>query len=401
MTTLDATGARAVTTPAEAPDVPRKRRSWLAEDIYALVASAISGLALTWLLYERILPTSGALGFLVCWYVSFLLIYVVMLSFTSDRLAVKDRLSAAFFTTAGCVMLGSMVFVLVYTLARGFKALRVNFFTQTMSFAGPLSPLSQGGIKAAIMGSLEQVGIALAIAVPLGVITALYLNEIGGRFARIVRLVVDAMSALPEIIAGLFIYATVILALGFNKSGLAAALAIGVMMLPIITRTSEVVFRLVPSGLREASFALGSSQWRTAWNVVLPTARAGLVTAVVLGIARGVGETAPVLLTAGFTAEFNADPIHGPQVSLPLYILNYIRYPQDNMVIRAYGAALALTMLVCFLFILARIFGGGAPGELSRRQRRKLKRASSAAEMREAVEVAAATIVVDPPPQRS
>ena len=127
---------------------------------------------------------------------------------------------------------------------------------------------------------------------PLGIGTAVFLNEVGGRFARLVRTVVDAMTALPSIVAGLFIFAMFILVLGQPRSGLAASLAITVMMLPIIIRSADVVLRLVPGNLREASLALGASRWRTVWHVVLPTARSGLATAVILGVARGVGETA-------------------------------------------------------------------------------------------------------------
>ena len=163
-----------------------------------------------------------------------------------------------------------------------------------------------------IIGTLWEITIALAITVPLGITCAVFLNEIPGRFSRLVRTVAEAMTALPSIVAGLFIYATVDPVLGVEKSGFAAALAISVEMLPIIIRAADVVLRLVPGTLREASLALGASQWRTVWHVILPTARSGLTTAVILGTARGIGETSPVLLTAGFTQRFNADPAAGP-----------------------------------------------------------------------------------------
>jgi len=134
--------------------------------------------------------------------------------------------------------------------------------------------------------------------------------------------------------------------------------------------------RVVPNGLREASLALGSSQWRTVWNVVLPTARAGLTTALILGVARGIGETAPVLLTAGITKNLNANPFSGPQINLPLFIWNYVhiqgQIPADY--IRGFGGAFVLVVVVLVLFAVARRLGGSAPGELSKRQRRKLSR---------------------------
>ncbi|WP_141726160.1 PstA family ABC transporter permease, partial [Actinacidiphila rubida] len=155
-----------------------------------------------------------------------------------------------------------------------------------------------------------------------------------GGYARLVRTVVEAMTALPSIVAGLFIYATVILILGYDKSGLAAGLALSLMMLPIIIRASDVVIRLVPGSLREASYALGASQWRTVLTVVLPTARSGLTTAVILGTARGIGETSPVLLTAGYTASVNKSPLSGPQTSLPLATFFMVASPQKNMIAR-------------------------------------------------------------------
>jgi phosphate transport system permease protein len=193
---------------------------------------------------------------------------------------------------------------------------------------------------------------------------------------RPVRTIVNAMTALPSIVAGLLIYALAVLALGLPESGFAASLAIAIVMLPTVTRASEVVLRVVPGTLREASFALGASHWRTVWKVILPTARSGLTTAVVLAMARGIGETAPVLLTAGFTNDMNADPFHGWQATLPTYIITDIldngQFP--NYVARAFGAGFALMLIVVVLFAIARFLGGGRPGELSKRQIRKLRR---------------------------
>ncbi len=254
--------------------------------------------------------------------------------------------------------------------------LHLNFWTQSLAFAGPLQPLSVGGVLHAIVGTLEQITLGTLFAVPLGVLTATFLAEVGGRLARPIRTIVEAMTALPDVIAGLFVYALFILTLGFQKSGLAAALALAVTMMPIVARASEVVIRLVPGTLREASFALGSSQWRTVLNVVLPTARAGLATAVVLAMARGIGETAPVLVVSGVTKEMNFNPLHGPQVSLPLYIWEYahIEAVNQTIVTRAFGAGVALVLVVVLLFALARRLGGAAPGQLTRRQRRQLAR---------------------------
>jgi phosphate transport system permease protein len=368
--------------PPEVQRIPQRRirlRAITADSVYSLLGAAGGALGLTWVLYERILPMSGAVGFWLGWYLVFLVFYaVVTLLTTGNRQLLVDRLVAVLATSAAVIVLAIVGNQIGYTLYRGWSALAHlgNFLTQTMAEAGPLQPLSVGGVLHAIVGSAEQMGIATAIAVPLGFLAALYLAEVGGPLARPIRAIVEAMTALPEIIAGLFIYAAVILTFGLRQSGLAAALALTVMMIPFVTRSAEVMLRLVPGSLREASLALGASQWRTALLVVLPTARSGLTTAVVLGMARAIGETAPVLITAGFTQFLNADPLHGPQTSLPLYIFSYVREPQASMVARAFGAGLVLMFLVLVLFTVARVFGGREPGRLSRRQRRRSTRES-------------------------
>jgi phosphate ABC transporter permease subunit PstA len=342
-----------------------------------LAGAALGALGLDWVIYERLLPFSGVFGFWLTWYAIFLLLYAWMARMQWDRREVAHRVAAVAFGSAGvlaCAIVGGQV---LFVSLRGFKAVsHLNFFTRSLAFAGPLSPLTDGGVLHAIAGTLEQIGLGTVAAVPLGVTAALFLAEVGGPLARPVRTVVEAMTALPDIIAGLFIYALAILTLGMQKSGLAAALALAVTMMPIVARASEVVIRLVPGTLREASYALGSSQWRTVMNVVVPTARSGLATAVVLAMARGIGETAPVLVVSGVTKELNLSPVHGPQMSLPLFIWNYAHVEAVNptVVTRAFGAALTLVLVVLVLFTLARALGGNAPGDLTRAQRRRIAR---------------------------
>ncbi|TRV79502.1 phosphate ABC transporter permease PstA [Streptomyces sp. 130] len=353
------------------PAGERRRSTHLmrATDVYALLGAAAAALSVTALLFTRLLPFSGAVGFLVVAYLLFLGLYALLVSFDENGPAVRDRLAAVVVQSLGLVMVVALGFVIVFTLWQGRKALpHLNFFTEDMAKAGPLDPLSAGGILHAILGTLEQITIALALTVPSGMVCAVFLNEVPGRFARFVRTVVEAMTALPSVVAGLFVYATVILALGLDRSGLAASLALAVMMLPIIIRAADVVIRLVPGTLREAAYALGTSRWRTVWHVVLPTARSGLTTSVILGTARGVGETSPVLLTAGFTAEINGDPLSGPQVSLPLATFEFVKSPEPTMIARGFGTAAVLMALVLVLFVIARVIGGRGPGQLSRRQ---------------------------------
>jgi phosphate transport system permease protein len=344
----------------------------------ATVAGAAAGaLGLVWVLYERLLPFTGVLGFWVCWYVLFLLLYAAMARMQWDRRDVINRVMTVGLATGGILVCALVFGTDLYTMIRGAPSVfHTSFFTQSLAFAGPRSALDVGGVAHAAVGTLEQISLGTLLAVPLAVTTAVFLSEVGGPIARPVRIIVEAMTALPDIIAGLFVYALFILTLGMQKSGLAASLALAVTMLPIIARASEVVLRLVPGTLREASLALGSSQWRTVWNVVLPTARPGLATAIVLGMARGIGETAPVLVVSGVTKEFNFNPLAGPQMSLPLFIYNYahIEGVTPEYIARAFGAGVMLIVVVLGLFTLARKLGGSAPGQLTKRQRRQLAR---------------------------
>lgn len=359
-------------TAAEPPKARLRATSGQGAATFAGAAGA--SLGLVWVLFERVLPFSGVLGFWLCWYVVFLGLYFTMARLQWDRLEARNRLAAVAFGTGGVLAFLIVVEQVAYTLVRGSSAVaHANFWTKSLAFAGPDSPMTAGGVLHAMIGSVEELGIATLISVPLGITGALFLAEIGGGLARTVRTIVEAMTALPDLVAGLFIYVTLILSLGIGKSGFCAALAIGVTMMPIVARASEVVLRIVPGALREASYALGSSQWRTVWNVVLPTARSGLATAVVLAMARGIGETAPVLLVAGYTKELNANPFSGPQTSLPLFIYNAVHiFGTKAYVERGFGAGFVLVVVVLALFTIARRIGGSAPGELTKRQRRRL-----------------------------
>ncbi len=362
-------------------DMPLQLRRVVPEDILSIVGAAIASLGLTWLLYERILPLTGAFGFWLCWYLLFVIFYLGIAALQWNRLVVRDKILAVLVSTGGIFATAVVVEQIAYSFVKGLAAIKhPNFWTHDMAnavnSANPNGGLNTGGILHAAVGSLEQLALATLFSVPLGITAAVFLAEVGGRLERPVRTIVNAMTALPSIIAGLFIYALAVLALGVPKSGFAAALAISIIMLPTVTRAAEVVLQVVPGTLREASFALGASHWRTVWQVILPTARSGLSTAVVLAMARGFGETAPVLLVAGFTPYLNTDPFHGWQATLPTYILNYVLVygSQPNNVTRAFGAGFALMLVVVVLFTIARVLGGGRPGELSKRQIRKLRR---------------------------
>ncbi|MCW2794832.1 phosphate ABC transporter permease PstA [Nocardioides sp.] len=359
-----------------AAERPRVRTGGVSTELVTHVASAgLGALALVWLVYERLVPVTGTIGFWLVWYAVFIVMLAAVSATTLDRMAVTDRVVGALVTTAGMVMVSALAGIVVFTFVRGKGALsHSNFFHETMAYYGPDAGLDKGGIYAAMVGTFEMVAISMVISVPLGIATAVYLSEVRGRIARVVRVVVEAMTAVPTIVAGLFIYSMLIIELGQERSGFAASLALSVSMIPVVTTTAEVVLRLVPNGLREASLALGTTQWQTVRRVVLPTARPGLVTAVLLGVARIIGETSPVLLVAGSTNELNYDPFHGPQISLPLFVFTGMRQPLDVAISRAFGAGIVLLTLVVIFFALARIIGGRAPGHTSRRQQRRFAR---------------------------
>jgi phosphate transport system permease protein len=319
----------------------------------------------------------SAAGFVVVNFVLFLLIYGVITSIKNRTEEIRDRLVSVMLFSAGLILIAALLFVVIYTLGRGQLALgNFNFFVESMEKAGPLDPLTVGGILHAVVGTLIQITIALAITIPLGITTAVFLNEIGGKFAKFVRTIADAMTALPSIVAGLFVLSAFIRSGVVPRSGFAASLAITVMMLPIVIRASDVVLRLVANNLREASLALGASKWRTVWHIVLPTARSGLVTAVILGTARGIGETSPVLLTSGISSVMNFNPFAGPMISLPLQVFDFVKSPEPTMIARGFGTAATLLLVVLILFVLARALGGKAPGNLTKGQQRAAHRQS-------------------------
>ncbi|GAA0677694.1 hypothetical protein GCM10010193_33730 [Kitasatospora atroaurantiaca] len=366
--------------PAPAVEQPRRRTgARRASDRYAFLWSLAGALAFSSLLFQRFAPFSGGVGFAVCTWLAFLGFYALLVSRDESALAVRDRLASAVVHSIAALLLGVLVWTVGYVFLHGFDALRhTNFYTQDLSEAGPADPLTKGGALHALIGTLTQITISLLITIPLGISCAVFLSEVPGRFSRLVRTLVEAMTALPSILAGLFIYAVLVLALGFSRSGLAAGVALSVMMLPILIRATDVVLRLVPASLKEASYALGSSRWRTVWTVTLPSARSGLATAVILGAARGIGETSPVLLCSGYTKNLNLDPLHDPQASLPLMAFTLVKFPSQLQVSRAFGAAAVLLTLVLLLFLVARTLGGRGPGELTRRQ--QLRRARRSAE---------------------
>jgi phosphate transport system permease protein len=265
----------------------------------------------------------------------------------------RNAMMRALLLAGTIVALVPLVLVIYYLLHKGLGSINANFFTTdpTGNFYG-----NQGGVRSAILGTLEIVALASLIAIPIGIGVALYLTEYGKetRFARVVRYFIDVMTGVPSIMFGLFIYIVLVTShIGGDFTGWKGAIAISLLMLPIVVRASEVVLLLVPASLREAALALGAPRWRVITRVVLPTALPGLTTGSMLAVARGMGETAPLLFTVGATFAATGN-LGGPMNTLPLQVYNDIGSPNTTLNNRAWGAALTLVALVLILNLIAR-----------------------------------------------
>jgi phosphate transport system permease protein len=265
-----------------------------------------------------------------------------------------DRLATTLVVACFLLALAPLAAIIVKVLMEGSGVVNGTFLTHSQRNIGPTD--AGGGIYHGIIATLEQALITCVFAVPLAILTAVYLVEYGrGWLAKGVTFFVDVMTGVPSIVAGLFIYTIWILALGFQRSGFAATFALAILMIPVVVRSTEEMLKLVPNELREASLALGVPRWRTILKVVMPTALPGIVTGVMLGIARVMGETAPLLLLTGFTSSINTDPFHGPQAALPLIIFDQAARPSAAAVDRAWGSALVLIVLVMLLNLIGRV----------------------------------------------
>jgi phosphate transport system permease protein len=273
----------------------------------------------------------------------------------------RNRMATTLVYSAFLVALAPLVSVVWVLLSKGLGRLDGNFLNSSMKNIGPFD--SNGGAYHAIIGTLEQAGIATLITVPLGILGAIYIVEYGrGLLANAIRFFVDVMTGIPSIVAGLFILAFWVFVVTpvFNDgrpgySGFAAALALSVLMLPTVVRSTEEMLRLVPGALREGSYALGIPKWKTILKIVLPTAGPGIVTGVMLAVARACGETAPVLLVAGGNPAINFDPFAGNQSSLSLYVFEQASVASKYAPGRSWAAALTLVVLVLALTVVAKL----------------------------------------------
>ena len=270
--------------------------------------------------------------------------------------AVKDVVARVVMWAAFFLAVVPLVWILGTVIGKGFHMLTTSTWW-TGNQRNVNSDDFGGGARHAIEGTLQMVGITALIAVPIGILTAVYLVEYGrGHLARVISFTVDILSGVPSIVAALFIYAIWVTAFGFSRSGFAAALALVLLMIPVIVRSTEEMLKLVPNELREASYALGVPKWATVVKIVLRTAFSGIVTGVLLGIARVMGETAPLLILAPYTKNFQRDLFNGNFPTLPMMI-NQDRgdFALATAAERMWGAALTLILLVLLLNVIGRV----------------------------------------------
>ncbi|MBJ7490615.1 MAG: phosphate ABC transporter permease PstA [Ilumatobacteraceae bacterium] len=323
-----------------------QRRDLLTYLVLALLAYAI----------VMISGVAGPDGFALVFFVEVLLLTVLR----SRGIGKAKSLNAIVSTVIGAGAVAAFapwMSIFFSLVTKGFHGLYAGFLVSDMRVTTPDDELNMGGVGHAIIGSLLMVLIATAITLPLGILSGVYLTEVRGRLTKVVRFVIQSMSGVPSIVAGLFIYTTVISITG-SFSGFAGALALSVLMLPTVARTAEEVLKLVPEDLRAASYALGARQWRSSFMVVLPTVRSGLTTAAILGVARVVGETAPLILTALSNNAFKFNPFDGPIASMPMYVFGMLQIGTEYSISRAWSGSLVLMLIVLALFVVARRLGG-------------------------------------------
>ncbi|OMC45326.1 phosphate ABC transporter, permease protein PstA [Mycobacterium sp. IS-2888] len=274
----------------------------------------------------------------------------------SAKRRIKNYAATTFFLASFAIALVPLVWLLSVVIARGWYAVtRSGWWTHSLHGVQPEE--FTGGVYHALYGTLAQAGVAAVLAVPLGLMTAVFLVEYSsGWLARVTTFMVDVLAGVPSIVAALFIFSLWIATLGFPQSAFAVSLALVLLMLPVVVRSTEEMLRLVPDELREASYALGVPKWKTIVRIVFPIAMPGILSGVLLAVARVIGETAPVLVLVGYSRSINVDIFNGNMASLPLLIYTELTNPQHSGYLRIWGAALTLIIIVAVINILAAAF---------------------------------------------
>lgn len=340
--------------------IPTPKRPWEARPVDHLLTFFVLmlGALLTYVIVEMT-PLKGKLAYFILYFILTPgLIFLRELRKT-DLPGAKDTLLSSF-SFLGIILTLIPIGSILYTVfSKGIKGLHSQILTKDMALASVNDPLEAGGLSHALVGTVILVGGALLLSFPIGLLTGLYLTEIRGRMTRPIRFLVQAMSGVPSIVAGLFILSAIIYPITQSLSGFMGSLALSILMIPTIARTAEEVLLLIPNELREAGVALGATQWRTVAMVVVPAAKSGIVTAIILGVARIVGETAPILLVTGGGDSLNLNPFSGAMGSLPFYIWkSFLTGGTEVAAARAWAGMMILLTFIFILFGLARYFGG-------------------------------------------
>ncbi len=324
----------------------------LLPEIFGALFTAFSTLAVV-----AVTPLKGKLGFSIALFIMAIITSASISWIRKDRKAALNSVSTVFVYVAAAFVIIPLASLLFEIIRKGAPGLSFGIFTRDMSLASADSPLNEGGLLHAVIGTLYVVLLATIISTPIGFLTSLYIVEVKGRFASTVRFFVQAMSGVPSIVAGLFVYAVWMIGLGNSYNAVAGAGALAILMIPTVARTSEEVLKLIPNDLREAGLALGATQWRTVAMIILPAAKSGLVTSMILGIARVAGETAPLLLTIGGADAINLNPFSGNSSALPYYVWKNYSLGNPESIQRAWLGVIVLMMMVFIFFSLARYFG--------------------------------------------
>lgn len=327
----------------------------------AMTALSVFLAVITSVVIVAITPMKGKLAYFFLFFIAWFVIDSIFILRKMGAKGIRDGLAAKI-TLFGAVIVSMAVFSILWaTVSRGLKGLNLAFVTENMRNASMFDPIGKGGILHAILGTLMLIAIAIIISVPMGILTALYLTEIKGKASGLIQFLVQAMSGVPSVVAGLFIYAAIILNTPLRSSAFLGGLALTILMVPTVTRTAQEVLNLVPRDLREAGLAMGATQWKTVALVVVPAARSGLITATILGVARIAGETAPLLFTVGVFDSYNLNPFKGDQGTIPTVVWRGLLGGTPESVQRAWSAILVLLLVVLTMFVLARSLGSRQP----------------------------------------
>jgi len=300
-------------------------------------------------------PLAGKLGLFVTFFFLYALAEATFSFKKYGSMSAKDSAIKVVMACGAVLTVIPILSIVITVINKGYKGIQWHIFTNDMSLATATDPISNGGLIHAIVGTLLMIAGALVISVPIGILTALYLTEIRGKFTRPIRFLVQAMSGVPSIVAGLFILSAILYPITKSSSGMLGSFALSILMIPTVARTAEEVLKLIPEDLREAGTALGGTQWRTVAMIVIPAARSGLLTAVILGVARIAGETAPLLLVTGGGDALNFNLLDDPMGSLPYYIWKSFLAGSEEANTRAWAGLLVLITLILILFTTARI----------------------------------------------